>query len=95
MLMEGGDTDTNAAIVGGLIGAAVGFSNIPEKIKNPMLTCNTKGFPNQRPDFLNPAKSNLVAMITKIFENCEKNIEIIDPYDEKIITKPEVKKIKK
>lgn len=29
MLMEGGDTDTNAAIVGGMIGALVGFNGIP------------------------------------------------------------------
>jgi ADP-ribosylglycohydrolase len=30
MLIEGGDTDTNAAIVGGMIGALVGFNNIPQ-----------------------------------------------------------------
>jgi ADP-ribosylglycohydrolase len=29
MLIEGGDTDTNAAIVGGMIGALVGFNGIP------------------------------------------------------------------
>jgi ADP-ribosylglycohydrolase len=29
MLREGGDTDTNAAIVGGLIGAYVGYEKIP------------------------------------------------------------------
>jgi ADP-ribosylglycohydrolase len=28
--MLGGDTDTNGAIVGGMIGALVGFSRIPE-----------------------------------------------------------------
>eukprot|EP00358_Blepharisma_japonicum_P001792 CAMPEP_0202951646 /NCGR_PEP_ID=MMETSP1395-20130829/32660_1 /ASSEMBLY_ACC=CAM_ASM_000871 /TAXON_ID=5961 /ORGANISM="Blepharisma japonicum, Strain Stock R1072" /LENGTH=83 /DNA_ID=CAMNT_0049659401 /DNA_START=373 /DNA_END=624 /DNA_ORIENTATION=+ len=31
ILRLGGDTDTNAAIVGGLIGAAEGYSGIPEK----------------------------------------------------------------
>lgn len=29
MLLRGGDTDTNAAIVGGLIGALVGFERLP------------------------------------------------------------------
>jgi len=30
ILERGGDTDTNAAIVGGLIGAVVGFKNLPK-----------------------------------------------------------------
>jgi ADP-ribosylglycohydrolase len=30
MLIEAGDTDTNAAIVGGLIGAAHGFKSLPD-----------------------------------------------------------------
>ena len=29
VLILGGDTDTNGAIVGGLIGAVVGFKNLP------------------------------------------------------------------
>jgi ADP-ribosylglycohydrolase len=29
VLSHGGDTDTNGAIVGGLIGAIVGFKNLP------------------------------------------------------------------
>lgn len=29
VLSKGGDTDTNAAIVGGLIGAIIGFKNLP------------------------------------------------------------------
>lgn len=29
MLSKGGDTDTNAAIVGGMIGSIVGFKNLP------------------------------------------------------------------
>ena len=37
MLLEGGDTDTNACIVGGMIGAAVGLSNIPSTMKDPVL----------------------------------------------------------
>lgn len=47
VLLEGGDTDTNACIVGGMIGAAVGLGNIPEKMKGPMLSFKpTKGMLN-------------------------------------------------
>ena len=31
VIQKGGDTDTNAAIVGGLIGSVVGFKNLPNK----------------------------------------------------------------
>jgi ADP-ribosyl-[dinitrogen reductase] hydrolase len=37
MLREGGDTDTNAAIVGGLIGAYVGYDKIPQSYKDAIL----------------------------------------------------------
>ncbi len=36
-LLKGGDTDTNACIVGGLIGASRGISNIPDYMKKPVL----------------------------------------------------------
>ena len=35
--MKGGDTDTNAAIVGALIGALHGAKNIPIYMKSPVL----------------------------------------------------------
>lgn len=42
-LAKGGDTDTNAAIVGGMIGALVGADGIPEYMKGPVLLfdCST------------------------------------------------------
>ncbi len=45
-LMKGGDTDTNAAIVGGLVGI---YSDIPKYMKNPVLSfdCTKEG--NIRP----------------------------------------------
>lgn len=50
-LMGGGDTDTNACIVGGLVGAYYGEEGIPGPIKNSILQCDTsKG--RQRPEFL-------------------------------------------
>lgn len=36
-LVMGGDTDTNAAIVGGMLGALHGVDNIPEFMKRPVL----------------------------------------------------------
>jgi ADP-ribosylglycohydrolase len=37
MLIEGGDTDTNAAIVGGMMGALVGFNEIPQFMRNAIV----------------------------------------------------------
>jgi ADP-ribosylglycohydrolase len=39
-LLCGGDTDTNAAIVGGLLGAFHGFEKIPTKLVKPVLEYN-------------------------------------------------------
>lgn len=51
-LSGGGDTDTNACIVGGLVGAACGAGSIPEAMKQAVLTCNTHLGKHPRPDFL-------------------------------------------
>lgn len=51
----GGDTDTNACIVGGLIGAACGAESIPEAMREKVLGCTTTdGRP--RPDWLHAAQ---------------------------------------
>ncbi len=52
VLSMGGDTDTNAAIVGGLVGALHGHFGIPRYMKEPMLArdSNSPGIP--RPEFL-------------------------------------------
>ena len=52
VLSGGGDTDTNAAIVGGLIGAAVGEEGIPSTLTEAVLSCDTKGGDHPRPDWL-------------------------------------------
>ena len=50
-LSGGGDTDTNACIVGGLVGARVGFAAILEQMSRAVLECDTaKGRP--RPPWL-------------------------------------------
>jgi ADP-ribosyl-[dinitrogen reductase] hydrolase len=53
-LSGGGDTDTNACIVGGLIGAAVGIDRLPETMRNSVLSCDTTIGQHPRPAFLHP-----------------------------------------
>jgi len=53
-LAGGGDTDTNACIVGGLVGARWGSRAIPEAMRAAVLGCDTKRGGNPRPDFLHP-----------------------------------------
>ncbi|POM80336.1 ADP-ribosylglycohydrolase [Phytophthora palmivora] len=49
-LLKGGDTDTNAAIVGGLIGALHGVDSIPSHMREAVLTCDaTKRETTRRP----------------------------------------------
>lgn len=52
VLARGGDTDTNAAIVGGLLGALHGFQLIPDGIKGRMLLfdCMRQFNNNRRPE---------------------------------------------
>lgn len=52
ILMGGGDTDTNACIVGGLIGAADGIDAIPPAIVKAVIKCDTSSGQHPRPDFL-------------------------------------------
>jgi ADP-ribosyl-[dinitrogen reductase] hydrolase len=50
-LLGGGDTDTNACIVGGMVGALRGEADIPRSLSDAVMTCNTaQGRP--RPDTL-------------------------------------------
>jgi ADP-ribosylglycohydrolase len=51
-LAGGGDTDTNACIVGGLMGAACGAGAIPEGMKRPVLECDTRKGAHPRPSFM-------------------------------------------
>lgn len=52
-IAAGGDTDTNACIVGGMVGAACGFKNIPGQFVQKLMDCETKGN-RKRPQFLHP-----------------------------------------
>lgn len=66
-LSGGGDTDTNACIVGGLIGAAVGVNNIPESMRNSVLNCDTNLGKHPRPAFLHPRQiDDLISQLLHI-----------------------------
>lgn len=52
ILAGGGDTDTNACIVGGLIGAADGSDVIPAEMAKAVIECDTSKGQHPRPDFL-------------------------------------------
>lgn len=51
VISQGGDTDTNAAIVGGLIGAIVGFKNLPREYIEKQLNLSLK---NRKREFYEP-----------------------------------------
>ena len=53
-LAGGGDTDTNACIVGGLLGARWGASAVPEAMRAAVLGCDTRRGRNPRPETLHP-----------------------------------------
>ena len=66
-LIGGGDTDTNACIVGGLVGAAKGLfsphlestGSVPFNMAYPVITCDTNKGGQYRPDWL---RTNFVEM---------------------------------
>jgi ADP-ribosyl-[dinitrogen reductase] hydrolase len=65
-IMGGGDTDTNACIVGGMVGALKGEDGIPEQLVQSLLNCDTKkGRP--RPDFLQ-TKVQLPLMLDRLID---------------------------
>jgi len=54
----GGDTDTNAAIVGGLIGALHGISQIPRDLVTRVVQCDTRHAGRYRPQWLQASPSS-------------------------------------
>ena len=72
MLLEGGDTDTNAAIVGTMIGALVGYKGLPKTFIEKILSfentdaigaLNTR---HPRDEYLIP-KYNLCKMLVDLY----------------------------
>ena len=70
VIQQGGDTDTNAAIVGGMVGSIIGFSNLPKEYVNTQLSLTLKesGSIYKRPHFYEPFEGFLNAIrLVKIF----------------------------
>lgn len=65
IVILGGDTDTNASVVGSMIGALLGFDVIPKYNLNKVLKLDYKLSCKPRPKFLS------------IQENCLSNIETL------------------
>ncbi|MBN2450862.1 MAG: ADP-ribosylglycohydrolase family protein [Lentisphaeria bacterium] len=53
-LLGGGDTDTNACIVGGMVGALHGVEGIPEALRRGVLDADTAKGHHPRPGYLYP-----------------------------------------
>lgn len=53
-LLGGGDTDTNACIVGGLLGARWGASALPRSMVEAIVSCDTRRGAHPRPEALHP-----------------------------------------
>ena len=65
-LQRGGDTDTNAAIVGGLLGALHGATAIPSSMKDPVLARSVESPGRSRPSFLQT--SELPKLVDLLFK---------------------------
>lgn len=66
IISKGGDTDTNACIVGGMIGAAIGLKSIPFEYLKIMIGCDSTKGHRPRSDFFNPRNGLLFG--DKIFD---------------------------
>mmetsp|Transcript_115226 Transcript_115226/g.279583 ORF Transcript_115226/g.279583 Transcript_115226/m.279583 type:complete len:577 (-) Transcript_115226:137-1867(-) len=64
-IVGGGDTDTNAAIVGGLVGAAVGLGGIPERWLRGVLAADSP-----RPERFHPKR--LPLLVSQIYDAAAK-----------------------
>jgi len=88
-IAAGGDTDTNACIVGGMIGAACGFSKIPGQFIQKLMDCVTKGN-RKRPQYLHPMQ--ILDLKEKLLQNAPeklvkvKNLGPSEKSDEEIST---------
>jgi len=69
VLFFGGDTDTNCAIVGGVIGAWLGLSLLPAASVAKVVECDiTRGNQSKRPKFLQTKSVGLVEMVEAIVD---------------------------
>jgi ADP-ribosylglycohydrolase len=56
-MKQGGDTDTNACIVGTMVGALVGIDNLPSNYLNNLLKCDVLKSNRKRNESYSPWQS--------------------------------------
>jgi ADP-ribosyl-[dinitrogen reductase] hydrolase len=56
IIQEGGDTDTNASIVGAMIGSLVGILQVPDLMIDKIMSFNCTGSGRIRPDMFSVQK---------------------------------------
>lgn len=54
-----GDSDTNACIVGGMMGALLGYKRLDKSMVKVVLSCDVTGEGNIRPDYLSVGQSGI------------------------------------
>ena len=62
LLLQGGDTDTNAAILGMVLGARDGFSALDDEMVDTVTKFDSFKGGHKRPEFLIPGKNMLVKL---------------------------------
>lgn len=73
----GGDTDTNAAIAGAVIGAFVGADNLPSAKVQKVLECNiTKGSQKKRPAMVQTSTKGTVNAILELCRLAPTNLQV-------------------
>jgi hypothetical protein len=84
----GGDTDTNACIVGGMVGAALGYSRIPTRHVGKIFQFDCLKMTNgnrktQRPEFLSTKIHGARLMATLVERRCQPGdkLEILNDFD--------------
>ena len=72
-LLGGGDTDTNAAIVGGMVGARVGRAGVPQVMVERLMACETEaGRP--RPEVYHPRQVPL--LVERLLEVAPAEVDV-------------------
>jgi ADP-ribosyl-[dinitrogen reductase] hydrolase len=81
IIKGGGDTDTNACIVGGMIGAMIGLSNLPKEPKDKVLEWSYETHKGvKRKKFLSP-KHYALSLTKIVYENAKKKLHIVGEDD--------------
>ena len=86
----GGDSDTNCAIVGGVVGAYASVENIDRGKINKVLLCNVQNAVSRtasvRPNFVQPAKGCIDDMLKLMKIAPQESLEIATEYVDSNIT---------